>query len=46
MDYAHLDRLSRKQGPFAFKREGKIRELAQMVDEHDNALEKELLKTM
>lgn len=46
VDYAHLERLSRKQGPFAFKREGKIRELAQMVDEQDNSLEKELLNTM
>ena len=42
----NLERLSRKQGPFAFRREGKIREMANMTDLSNNKLELELLNTM
>jgi hypothetical protein len=42
----NLERLSRKQGPFAFRREGKIREMANMTDLSNNRLELEILNTM
>ena len=43
IDAANLERLCRRQGPFAFQREGKIRELANLTDLKGNTLEKELL---
>lgn len=46
IDFGNLERLCRKQGPFAFRREGKIREMANMTDLSNNKLELELLNTM
>lgn len=43
IDAANLERLCRRQGPFAFQREGKIRELTNLTDLKGNTLEKELL---
>ena len=43
IDAANLEKLCRRQGPFAFQREGKIRELANLTDLKGNTLEKELL---
>lgn len=46
VDFGHLRSLSKKKGPFAFQREGKLRELHNMTDLKDNKLENELLETM
>ena len=43
IDAANLERLCRRQGPFAFQREGKIRELANLTDLKGNTLEQEIL---
>jgi hypothetical protein len=46
VDFEHLDRLSRREGPYALHREGKIRELANLTDLRDVRLEIDLLRTI
>ena len=46
VDFAHLDSLCRKQGPYALHREGRIRELANLTDLRDGDIEAEILSTI
>jgi len=46
VDFDRLDKLSRRDGPFAFHREGKLRELNNLTDLRDVSLEKDLLRTL
>ena len=46
VDFDRLDKLSRKEGPYALRREGRIRELANLTDLKDVSLEKDLLRTL
>jgi hypothetical protein len=45
VDYDRIDKLSRKEGPYTFHREGKIREIANLTDLRDASLEIDLLRT-
>lgn len=46
IDLGHLDRLARPEGPYAFQREGKIRELHNLTDLEENTLENEILNAV
>lgn len=46
VDYDRIDRLARKEGPYALHREGKIREVANLTDLKDASLEIDLLRTI
>lgn len=46
VDMANLEKLKKPQGPFAFQREGKIRELASLTDLEDPTLENEILNAI
>jgi hypothetical protein len=46
IDVGHLERLCRPEGPFAFKREGKVRELANLTDLEENTLENEIMNAV
>ena len=46
VDFDRLEKLSRREGPYAFHREGKIRELANLTDLRDVSLEKDHLRTL
>ena len=46
VDYDRIDRLARKEGPYALHREGKIREVANLTDLRDASLEMDLLRTV
>ena len=46
VDFAHLDTLCRKQGPYALQREGRIRELANLTDLKEGDIETEILNTL
>jgi len=43
VDLAHIDKLARKQGPLALKREGRIRELANVTDIENAIIENEMV---
>ena len=46
VDLANLEKLKKPQGPFAFQREGKIRELASLTDLDNPILENEILSAI
>ena len=46
VDLANLDKMKKPQGPFAFQREGTIRELASLTDLENPTLENEILNAI
>ena len=43
VDFAYIDKLARKHGPLALKREGRIRELANLTDIENSIIENEMI---
>ena len=46
IDVSHLNRLAKREGPYALHREGKIREIANLTNLDENYLENEILNSL